>query len=250
MTPVAAGVATITVMASGADNSIATQRFRVTVLAATAFTDHIRPGLTLVRALHFLELRTRVAALRARAGLPPVRWTDPVLTVGVTPAKRVHLTELRTGLDAAGARGREGGAVSEREPGGGEADRPGVDAAGRPGHDQASGGCGGAAPVDLLPDVPGDGDHGIPVEREEPSSTPSRSRGARRPRLRSSDGIQRSPTGSRLRSRGGRGPRKIWGRASGRLRDMVLARRETDSASADGYRVRVHPGGRYEAYSG
>ena len=72
VTPVAAGVATITVTASGADNSIATQRFRVTVLAATAFTDRLRPGLTLVRALHFLELRTRVAALRARASLPPV----------------------------------------------------------------------------------------------------------------------------------------------------------------------------------
>ena len=101
VTPVAAGVATITVTATGADNSVATQRFRVTVLEAAAFTDHLRSGLTVVRARHFLELRTRVAALRARAGLPPVRWTDPVLTVGVTPVKRVHLTELRTALDAA-----------------------------------------------------------------------------------------------------------------------------------------------------
>ena len=101
ITPVAAGVATITVTASGADNSIATQRFRVTVLATTAFSDHLRSGVTLVRAVHFLELRTRVAALRARAGLPPVRWTDPVLTVRVTPVKRVHLTELRTALNAA-----------------------------------------------------------------------------------------------------------------------------------------------------
>ena len=101
VTPVAAGMTTITVAAAGADNSIATQRFRVTVLAATAFTDDLRSGLTVVRALHFLEMRTRVAALRARAGLSPVRWTDPVLTVGVTPVKRVHLTELRTALDAA-----------------------------------------------------------------------------------------------------------------------------------------------------
>ena len=30
-----------------------------------------------------------------------MRWTDPVLTVGVTPVKRVHLTELRAALDAA-----------------------------------------------------------------------------------------------------------------------------------------------------
>ena len=35
VTPIAAGVTTITVTASGADNSVATQRFKVTVLAAT-----------------------------------------------------------------------------------------------------------------------------------------------------------------------------------------------------------------------
>ena len=101
VTPVTAGVATITVTARGADNSVATQRFRVTVLAATTFSDRLVPGATAPKAIHFLELRTRVAALRAREGLPPVRWTDPVLTVGVTPVKRVHLTELRNALDGA-----------------------------------------------------------------------------------------------------------------------------------------------------
>ena len=103
VTPVAAGVATITVTATGADNSVATQRFRVTVtvLTATTFGDRLVPGTTPIRAIHFLELRTRIAALRARAGLPPMRWTDPVLTVGVTPVKRIHLTELRAALDAA-----------------------------------------------------------------------------------------------------------------------------------------------------
>ncbi len=109
VTPVAAGVAIITVTATGADNSVATQRFRVTVLtvtAATTFSDRLGPTTTPVRAVHFLELRTRIAALRTREGVPPVRWTDPVLTVGVTPVKRVHLTELRDALgethDAAG----------------------------------------------------------------------------------------------------------------------------------------------------
>ena len=106
VTPVAAGAATVTLTASGADNSVATHRFRVTVLAATGFTDEFRPGSTLVRAIHFLELRTRIAALRTREGLPPVQWTDPVLTVGVTPVRRVHLIELRSALagayDAAG----------------------------------------------------------------------------------------------------------------------------------------------------
>ena len=68
---------------------------------------------------------------------------------------------------------------------GGEADRAGVDAAGGAGHDQAPSGGGGAPAVDLLPHVPGDGDHGVPLERGKPSSTPSRSRGTR-PRRRSS----------------------------------------------------------------
>ena len=30
-----------------------------------------------------------------------MQWTDPVLTVGVTPVKRIHLTELRNALDEA-----------------------------------------------------------------------------------------------------------------------------------------------------
>ena len=48
----------------------------------------------------FRELRARIAALRAGEGLSTVRWTDPVLTIGVTPIKGVHLTELRRALDA------------------------------------------------------------------------------------------------------------------------------------------------------
>ena len=43
--------------------------------------------------------------------------------------------------------------------------RPPV-AASRPGDDQAAGGGGGSAGVDLLPHVPGDGDHGVLVERQ------------------------------------------------------------------------------------
>ena len=40
--------------------------------------------------------------------------------------------------------------------------------------------------LDVLPHVPGHGDHGVPVERGEPSSTRSRSRGTRSRRRRSS----------------------------------------------------------------
>ena len=72
------------------------------------WTDHpIRPGVTSIKAVHFDELRARVAALRAREGLAPVRWTDPVLTPGATTVRRVHVAELRTALRA--------GAFSERD---------------------------------------------------------------------------------------------------------------------------------------
>ena len=83
---------------------------RVTVYQAspTAFTDHpIVRGVTPVKAIHFLELRARVNALRAGAGRPAFGWTDPVLTPGVTPIRRMHLTEMRTALgEAYAAAGR------------------------------------------------------------------------------------------------------------------------------------------------
>ena len=47
------------------------------------WTDRLRAGAASIRAIHFLELRTRIAALRDRTGLPPLQWTDPVLTPGV-----------------------------------------------------------------------------------------------------------------------------------------------------------------------
>ena len=54
--------------------------------------------------------------------------------------------------------------LSERRPGR-PAERAAADAPGRAGHDQAAGVGGGAAGVDVLPRVSGDGDHGVPVER-------------------------------------------------------------------------------------
>ena len=42
----------------------------------------------------------RIGTLRARQGLPPMQWTDPTLSAGVTQVKGAHLTELRAGLDA------------------------------------------------------------------------------------------------------------------------------------------------------
>ena len=55
---------------------------------------------TEVRAVHVLELRAFINALRTARSMPAVSWTDPSITAGVTPVKAIHLVELRTALDA------------------------------------------------------------------------------------------------------------------------------------------------------
>jgi hypothetical protein len=66
------------------------------------FTDDpIVSGLTIVKAVHFDQLRQAVNAVRAAAGLGSASFTDPTL-IGMT-VKRVHLLELRTSLDQARA---------------------------------------------------------------------------------------------------------------------------------------------------
>ena len=99
VTPVRPGVATVTVTATDPGGLSAVQRFAVTVVTPGIFTDHpLRPG-TPIRAVHFRELRERIAALAVRVGLPVVEWTDPILVAGATPVRRIHLTELRSALD-------------------------------------------------------------------------------------------------------------------------------------------------------
>ena len=61
-----------------------------------AFTDDpLVPGVTPVRALHLLELRARIDALRLRAGRPAPAYSDAVVTAGVTAMRAVQLQELR-----------------------------------------------------------------------------------------------------------------------------------------------------------
>ena len=76
--------------------------------APAAFTDDpLVPGVTPVRALHLLELRARIDALRLRAGLPAFAWTDARVVPGVTPARAAHLLDLRSALgEAYAAAGR------------------------------------------------------------------------------------------------------------------------------------------------
>ena len=83
------------------------------------FIDHLlRPGSTPVRAVHFMELRSRIDALRARTGLGRFTWTDPVLRAGVTRVRLMHLMELRSALTEAyvGA-GRSGPRWTDPAPG-------------------------------------------------------------------------------------------------------------------------------------
>ena len=102
LTAAALGTAAIRVTATDPAGQSAAQSFTVTVSRTAPFTDDpIRAGVTLVRAIHFTELRTRIDVLRRAAGLGPFPWTDPVLTPGVTPVRLAHLLELREGLAAA-----------------------------------------------------------------------------------------------------------------------------------------------------
>ena len=56
---------------------------------------------SVIKAVHFTELRTRIHAFRSAAGLARFSWTDPALRSGVTRVRRVHLLELRTALGGA-----------------------------------------------------------------------------------------------------------------------------------------------------
>lgn len=67
------------------------------------FTDDpLLPGTTSMKTVHITQLRTAVNAVRAAAGLAPASFTDPSLTVG-SWMKAIHITQLRTALDQARA---------------------------------------------------------------------------------------------------------------------------------------------------
>ena len=73
-------------------------------LATTVvFTDPVlTPAATLIKAVHMTELRTAVNAVRVLAGLSAATFTDPTLSSSVT-VMRAHVVELRGALDEARA---------------------------------------------------------------------------------------------------------------------------------------------------
>ena len=109
------------------------------------------------------------------------------------------------------------------------ADGPGALVASRPGDDQAAGGRGGSPALDLLPHVPGDGDHGVSVEWGD-----ARTRAAdRRARLPEDDEALRSDGGHDHRRRD-RAHRDLGGGRTARRRSP----RDVRSASRDGRAAR------------
>ena len=118
LTAVSAGTATIRVTAADRRASGA-QTFTVAVVAPGGrFTDDpLRPGVTPVRAIHFMELRARIDLLREAAGLQRFRWADAALRAGTTPIRLVHLLELRSALaEAYAAAGRSVPRWTDRAP--------------------------------------------------------------------------------------------------------------------------------------
>ena len=76
--------------------------FTLTLTVSSGFTDDpIVAGVTVVKAVHFTELRERIDVLRGRFGLAAFSWLDPTLGNGVTTARHEHLGQLRTALDEA-----------------------------------------------------------------------------------------------------------------------------------------------------
>lgn len=66
----------------------------------TIFTDDPVSAGVPIKAVHITQLRTAVNAMRAAGGLGAAVFTDPALAAG-TLIKAVHVTELRTALDQA-----------------------------------------------------------------------------------------------------------------------------------------------------
>jgi hypothetical protein len=76
-----------------------TQARTIKVIFRKVFTDDpLNPRVTLVKAIHVVELRQCVDTLRSRAGLLPFAWADPTVTSRDTRVKAVHIADLRTAL--------------------------------------------------------------------------------------------------------------------------------------------------------
>jgi len=68
----------------------------------STFTDDpLVAGSTAIKAVHITELRSRINAIRSTLGLGTYSYTDPTLTANATIVKAVHVTDLITALSQA-----------------------------------------------------------------------------------------------------------------------------------------------------
>jgi glucose/arabinose dehydrogenase len=85
-----------------ADGSVTLSSDRTcTATFGTGFTDDPLAAGTFIRKIHITELRSRIDAARAARGLGAFPWTDQTLTAGSTVVHAVHITELRAALNEA-----------------------------------------------------------------------------------------------------------------------------------------------------
>jgi Zn-dependent metalloprotease len=72
-----------------------------TCIPGTFADDPIVAQSSIIRTIHISELRDRINSIRVHRGLHAFAWTDPVLVPGVTPVKAAHFLEMRAALGQA-----------------------------------------------------------------------------------------------------------------------------------------------------
>ncbi len=87
--------------AGGANESVDSNRDLATTVIFTDPT--LVGGTTRIKSVHVTELRTAIDAVRALTPLGAGTYTDPTITGATTHIKRLHIVDLRTALDAARA---------------------------------------------------------------------------------------------------------------------------------------------------
>lgn len=98
-TPTPAQTTNYWVRVSNNGGSADSQTATVEVVPYVPFTDSpLVAGETPLRAVHITELRSRIDALRQGLGLTPFSWTDPALAANSTTLRAVHVVELRAAL--------------------------------------------------------------------------------------------------------------------------------------------------------
>ena len=101
-TPPLTATASGWVSVSNAAGSADSDTVTITVVTYQPFTDAVlTAGTSLIRAVHITELRTRIDALRTRFGLGAFGWTDPPPTAGATLIQKQHILQLRDALTEA-----------------------------------------------------------------------------------------------------------------------------------------------------